>query len=80
VYRSEPTTLEANALKHTATTTTTTIHKTAEVCEILRVGMSTLRQMIMRREIAVIRSGRVLRISQAAIDEWVRKHECASVR
>jgi excisionase family DNA binding protein len=47
----------------------------AEAAQLLRVGTTTMRNMIRRGEIAVVRDGGVLRISRSAIEDWIHAHE-----
>lgn len=42
-----------------------------EVAQILGIGRSTAFEMIARRELPVIRIGRLVRVPKSALDEWI---------
>jgi excisionase family DNA binding protein len=52
----------------------TELYTVPEAAKRLKVSSKTLRRFIDRREIEVVRVGRALRVSGAAIDAFVSKH------
>lgn len=46
-----------------------------EVAKALGLGRSTVYEMIAKGELPVVRAGRAIRVSVAAIHKWVMEHE-----
>ncbi len=46
-----------------------------EVCELLGIKMSKLRSAIFRREIPIIKIGRLVRVSQDDLAQWLNQNK-----
>ena len=46
-----------------------------EVCELLGIKMSKLRSAIFRREIPIIKIGRLVRVSQVDLAQWLNQNK-----
>jgi len=51
-----------------------TIFKPMEVAAILGVGRNTIYSILRRPDFPVLKIGRLKRVSQSALDEWINKH------
>lgn len=46
-----------------------------EVCELLGIKMSKFRSVIFRKEIPIIKIGRLVRVSQHDLEQWVNQNK-----
>jgi excisionase family DNA binding protein len=56
-----------------------TLHTIPEAARVLRVSVPTMRRLIYRRQIHVVRAGRTIRITGAALRAYVDRHTEAPV-
>jgi excisionase family DNA binding protein len=50
------------------------VYKPREVANILKMGLSTIYEMIETRQIGVIRHGRAVRIRRTDLEKWMQDH------
>lgn len=48
-----------------------------EVCNLLGIRMSKFRSAVFKRELPIIKIGRLIRISQQDLNDWIRQKKTA---
>jgi excisionase family DNA binding protein len=53
----------------------TTLLTTKEICGLLRCSMPTVKRLLKRGELPIVRVGRRVLVRQEAVDAWIAAHE-----